>query len=285
MEQVKLSYKATEKDLVYLSVYNVGNQKCGPLHQWGPGIRDHYLIHYIVSGKGTYIQNNHKHSLSAGDCFIVYPNTEVTYCADKSEPWEYSWIGFSGADAPLILSSTNFSVEHPYITNIAHGRYVKDSIANIYEASGNDLSSAILMSGRLYELLALFVADAHKDSTHSTAKYYVQKSIEYISANYSYPISIDDVSEFVGISRSQLYRCFESVLNQSPKEYLSHFRIKQACLLLTNTSLSVTTIANSLGYDTSLYFSKAFKKIKGVSPRDYRNQKNNYNNEYEYKDN
>lgn len=50
----KNSYKVTEKELVSLSVYNVGFQKCDALYQWGPGIRDHYLIHYIISGKGTY---------------------------------------------------------------------------------------------------------------------------------------------------------------------------------------------------------------------------------------
>ena len=47
----KKSYKATDKELVSLSVYNVGIQLCDPLHQWGPGIRDHYLIHYVISGK------------------------------------------------------------------------------------------------------------------------------------------------------------------------------------------------------------------------------------------
>lgn len=53
-QNYKNSYKVTEKELVSLSVYNVGFQKCDPLYQWGPGIRDHYLIHYIISGKGYY---------------------------------------------------------------------------------------------------------------------------------------------------------------------------------------------------------------------------------------
>ena len=48
-ENYKNSYKATDKELVSLSVYNVGCQRCDPGYQWGPGIRDHYLIHYIIS--------------------------------------------------------------------------------------------------------------------------------------------------------------------------------------------------------------------------------------------
>ena len=58
MNNYKNSYKATEKELVSLCVYNVGNQKFDPLYQWGSGVRDHYLIHYIISGKGTYTVNN-----------------------------------------------------------------------------------------------------------------------------------------------------------------------------------------------------------------------------------
>ena len=54
-EKYKNSYKVTEKELVSLSVYNVGFQRCDSLYQWGPGIRDHYLIHYIISGTFVFV--------------------------------------------------------------------------------------------------------------------------------------------------------------------------------------------------------------------------------------
>ena len=107
-EKYKNSYKATEKELVSLSVYNVGYQNCDPGYQWGPGIRDHYLIHYIISGKGTYQVNGTTYDLTAGDAFLVYPNTEIIYCADAEEPWEYAWVGFTGSDAAMILKATDF---------------------------------------------------------------------------------------------------------------------------------------------------------------------------------
>ena len=77
----KNSYIVKEKELVSLSVYNVGFQSCDSLYQWGPGIRDHYLIHYIISGKGRYTVNGSVHTLTPGDAFLVYPNTEVIYQA------------------------------------------------------------------------------------------------------------------------------------------------------------------------------------------------------------
>lgn len=112
-DQYKNSYKATAKELVSLSVYNVGYQLCDAGYQWGPGIRDHYLIHYIISGKGTYEVHHEVHSLSAGDAFLVYPNTEVIYRADAKNPWEYAWVGFTGSDAATILQATDFSRKIP----------------------------------------------------------------------------------------------------------------------------------------------------------------------------
>ena len=175
----KNSYKVAEKELVSLSVYNVGFQKCTPLYQWGPGIRDHYLIHYIISGKGTYRINEKKHELSAGDCFLVYPNSEVIYQADEKDPWEYAWVGFTGSDAAMILRATDFSRKKPYLRGIPFGEDVHRQILHIYDARGNEFQHAVEMTGRLYTTLALFMHGASHVQIQNTAQTYVQKGIYY----------------------------------------------------------------------------------------------------------
>ena len=270
MNRYKNSYKVTEKELVSLSVYNVGFQNCDPLCQWGPGIRDHYLIHYIISGKGYYKVNNRTYTLVAGDTFLVYPNTEVLYYADENEPWEYAWVGFTGSDASLILQATDFSVQSPVIHQTALGERIHRQLLHIYDARGNEFEHAVEMTGRLYTMLAMFMHGASKTSEHNTSANYVQKGIEYISANYSYNITVEDIADYVGLSRSHLFRSFENILGQSPKEYLTDFRMRQACYLLEHSSLSITAIANSIGFDNSLYFSKTFHKFKGIAPKEYR---------------
>lgn len=269
-ENYKNSYKVTEKELVSLSVYNVGFQKCDPLYQWGPGIRDHYLIHYIISGKGYYKLHQHTYELHAKDTFLVYPNTEVVYYAAADDPWEYAWVGFTGSDASMILTATDFSPEHPLIQNAPLGDAIHRQILHIYDARGNEFEHAVEMTGRLYTMLALFMHHASHSNTQNSANSYVQKSIEFISSNYSYAITVEDIAAYVGVSRSHLFRSFEAVLGQSPKEYLTDFRMKQACYLLEHSDLSITAIANSLGFDNSLYFSKTFHKQKQVSPKEFR---------------
>lgn len=50
----KQSFKQSYTDNIELSIFNCGHEQCDPCHTWGPGIRDHYLIHLVVAGKGTY---------------------------------------------------------------------------------------------------------------------------------------------------------------------------------------------------------------------------------------
>ena len=248
----------------------MGFQRCDSLYQWGPGIRDHYLIHYIISGKGFYKIGKRTYELQAGDSFLVYPNTEVVYYAAETDPWEYAWVGFTGSDASMILKATDFSPEKPIIRETPHGSYIHRQILHIYDARGNEFEHAVEMTGRLYTMLAMFLHGASHTTEQNSANSYVQKGIEYISSNYSYAITVEDIADYVGVSRSHLFRSFESVLGQSPKEYLTDFRMKQACYLLEHSSLSITAIANSLGFDNSLYFSKTFHKQKQMSPKEYR---------------
>jgi ATP-dependent Lon protease len=79
METFKVSNKVREKSMMALSVYNVGRQQCTPGYKWGPGVRDHFLIHYITGGKGTYTVGERERPLSGGDVFIVFPGMVADY--------------------------------------------------------------------------------------------------------------------------------------------------------------------------------------------------------------
>lgn len=271
-DSYKHSYKTGENFLNSLSVYNVGYQKCEPEYQWGPGVRDHYCIHHILSGSGYYSTGRASCRLSAGDTFILYPGVELEYQADSEEPWEYAWAGFMGSDAGSIIRNTDFSKDRPYILK---GRIpedqIRDGLEKIYLVKGNTYEASVAMTGALYSLLSVFMHYADpKEHGKDIRLMYVEKAETYIGTNYSYPVTVEDIAAYVGVSRSHLFRSFQNYMGKSPKEYLTEYRIKQACRLLKETDLSVSAIAYSVGFENNLYFSKAFKKQKGVSPSDYR---------------
>ncbi len=268
----KNSYKTPTQNLISLSIHNAGYQKCLPTHQWGPGIRDHYLLHHILSGCGYYCVNDEKFLLSAGDTFLIFPFDEVTYYADVDDPWEYSWVGFSGTDVKTILKSTEFTHAHPVLYQSIKRDIIQQRLMQIYNARGSQLNNTVEMTGELYLLLAEFMTATTQSSSHTKSAYtlYVDKGMEFIHSNYSYPITVLDVASYVGVSRSHLFRAFQSVTGQSPKEYLTQFRLKQACILLNHSELSISAISRSVGFEDNLNFSKMFKKHMGKPPSNYR---------------
>ena len=266
----KQSYKTLMREMTALSVYSAGAEKCMPLHQWGPGVRNHYLIHYVVRGKGVYISGGKEYHLSAGDAFLALPNTEITYYADEKDPWEYVWVGFAGMDAQPILQCTSFTVETPVIRP-ENGEGFFNAVMRIYEAHGSDFNHAVRMTGELYCALSLLM---HQKLVHheDIASQYVQKAATYIAHNYAFHISVADIAAYVSIDRSHLYTVFKQVLGVSPKEYLTDFRIRKACTLLLEAELTIAAVANSVGFENSLYFSKVFRKCMNITPSEYRQQ-------------
>ena len=73
-----------------------GYAECNSLHNFGPAVRPNFLLHFILSGKGSYYVGKEKYSLKKGQGFLIEPNVLTRYQADSDDPWTYIWIGFNG---------------------------------------------------------------------------------------------------------------------------------------------------------------------------------------------
>ena len=262
----KFSYKNPGADSPAIAVYNSGFQQCLGGYLWGPGMRDHYLIHHVVSGRGIYTVGDKTYEINAGDTFLVYPSTLVSYHADEENPWEYYWVGFNGSQASFLINQTDFSPEQPVI-HTDFGTALRDELLSIYNVRGNKPSQVSAMTGHLYLALSILAEHATQQETLTQGQIYVENACRYIAHNYSHPLDISDISRNVGISRSNLFRAFMKYTRMSPNQYLTHFRINMACSLLASGKLSVAQVANSVGYEDQMYFSRVFRKIKQMSPR------------------
>ncbi len=275
MSTFKHTVKTASSEAVSLSVTYSGHEKCEAAHRWGKGIREQYILHLIVSGKGTYVTPEGSFRLSAGDMFLIRPRTEIEYFADEETPWEYYWVNFTGADAEVILKRTDFTAESPVIKDC--GEDILRAMTDIFENGGNERYKAIGLTGRLYVLLSLLVKYSGKKGGSDRSGKCFKAARDFISGNYPLPISVEDIAEAAGVSRATLFRIFKSELDVSPAGYLISYRISQAKRLLSETDLSVTAVARSVGYEDNLYFSRAFKKLTGRTPTDYRTEKCNKN--------
>ena len=264
----KYSYKTKTKESLAIAVYNTGMQQCERGHSWGPAVRDHFLIHYVISGKGSYECGGRTYAVGAGDLFLVYPNEIVSYSADTEDPWQYCWVGFNGTEVQRMLELTPFRRDS-LVLSLPDEELCR-RLTDIYDARGNKPTDELNMIGRLYLFLGKLIdlRGCDRDETDVTSDY-IENALKFIQYNYSHSIDISSIAASLGISRSHLYRVFIKHLGLSPNDYLTQYRINRACSLLRNSKLTISNIANSVGYDDPLYFSRVFKKVKGVSPSIY----------------
>ena len=268
VDSFKHSFKNTLRENLGLAVYNTGYQKCDGQHTWGPATRDHYLVHYVSAGRGRFTCGGRTHALGAGDLFLIIPGQVAGYAAEPEDPWEYCWVGFHGADAKRLLTLTGFTREQP-VMRPAQPQKLEELLLHIYRAGGNTPAADADMVGYLYLFLAELIRRNEKQAPVAGTKDYLAQAVRFIQCNYAGGIGVGDVAAYAGVSRSQLYRAFEAGFGLSPHDFLQRYRISQACSLLRSHRFTVAQVAGSVGYDDPLYFSRIFKKIKGMPPTDY----------------
>lgn len=258
-----------ERRTASLFVQNTGRQQCGAGYGWGPGVRDHFLLHHILSGRGTCIIDSRKYVLQAGDSFLVYPDTTIHYYADEDQPWEYVWVGFNGMDAERYVELTDFSRESPVLTGEG-GETIALLLEEIYRAYGTAIWEHMAMMGRLYALLSHLVERAQRGrAPRRDSLDCAEAAADYIVNHFAEPVTVEQLADHFSVSHSSLYRKFIKRYQMSPKRFLLEYRIDRACILLATTDHSVQEVSNSVGFDDPFYFSRVFKEIRGVSPRRY----------------
>lgn len=260
-----------ERRTASLYVQNTGCQQCPPSYGWGPGIRNHFLLHHVIAGRGTYICRDRRYELKAGDTFLIYPNTTIHYCADAQDPWEYVWVGFSGLDASSYVEQTDFSPHSPVFRG-RDGREIRKLLEDIYEHYGTSTWEGLSMTARLYELLSFLIRTSQYKQERRETQDCAQLAADYIINHYEEPITVEGLAAYASVSHSSLYRRFVKRFQMSPKRFMLEYRVERACALLATTNCSVQEISTSVGFEDPFYFSRAFKEVKGVSPRQYANQ-------------
>ncbi|WP_338554075.1 AraC family transcriptional regulator [Paenibacillus sp. KS-LC4] len=248
-----------------------GKEECEPLHSWGPGLRDLYIIHYVISGSGEFSTGGEAYQLSQGEGFLITPGAIVHYTADESDPWVYTWVGFDGLHARAFMQRAGLSVTRP-IFRAKGASWFETSHQELVAAHGMG-SRDILYQSILYRLIGELIecaepALAEEQSLRANSKEtYINEAITYIENNYSQKTTVEQIAQAVGLDRTYLSSLFKQQFDLSLQAFLLQFRMNRAVELLSSTQLSVSDISRSVGYTDPFLFSKMFKKVIGQSPR------------------
>ena len=244
-----------------LYVESFGYEPDSRIARWGPGQRNYSILHYVTAGTGYFNGN----PVRAGQGFCIRKNQLQEYHSSNDEPWTYFWVIFNGTDTDQV-----FSLLQPDEHGIFRWQFqeeLDELVQRIFRNKGTLSFNRGL--GYFYLLLSCHEQEYAAQIVES-ARDHVVKAKRFIDLNYMNHITIEDAARSIPIKSRYLYRLFRKAEGVSPKAYLTQVRLNRACELLLGSTLSVTQIAASVGFDSVLDFSRFFSSNMKISPSQYR---------------
>ena len=245
---------------------------------WHSGRPDWQLL-YVASGKAHFYIKGQEVIVTAGNMVLYQPKQEMHYEYFGKDKPEVYWVHFTGGQVRSILKRHDVPMDNNvfYAGNSpTYGYLFKEMILELQTCR---VGYETLLSMYLEQIFVLVqrsrldkspVVSSHLQEEMGIARRYFQE-------HYNEDINIEEYALSRNMSVSYFLKKFKEVTKKSPMQYILGIRISNAVSLLESTDYNVTEISTIIGYDNPLYFSRIFKKQKGVSPSDYRKQLANRN--------
>ncbi|MBQ8415931.1 MAG: AraC family transcriptional regulator [Clostridia bacterium] len=227
---------------------------------------EHTEIHYLLEGNGLLRYSDETLALKAGDCVVINGN-EL-----------HQGGGGRATYFCLILSPAYFENNHVILKKNITDDFVKETVERIAslcpEKGRGDLLElqglTYLLTAHLTRNYTLKEMDAAVYSGEVKKRNMINLAISYINENYGTHLSTKDLAEMVHLSEGYFCQLFREVTGRSAIDYLNRLRIDKAEQILEQTDVTVSEAAYCCGFEDANYFSRMFKKIKGVSPNGVR---------------
>lgn len=264
-------------------LYQFGWERCDPSHSFGPAARNHFLFHYVISGTGTLMANDTKgdtktYRIKSKQGFMLFPGQVSTYIADNALPWEYVWLEFDGLRAREIVEIAGLSADDP-VYHAADGNLRNEMMNEMLYIANHSNQSVFHLIGHLYLFFDYFLrssASFRGNKSDKLRDFYIKEALSFLEQNFQYDISVEDIAASCGLNRSYFGKIFRAAIGKTPQEFLINYRMTKAAELLKLSKLSIGDISNAVGYANQLHFSRAFKNIYGVSPKNWRKENGVY---------
>lgn len=231
---------------------------------------DDNLLIFCIDGEGTLEAGGRSSTVSGGDLVLLPAQTPHHYRANQGDPWTIYWCHFSGEQAAayvrLIAESgqLQFSISNRL-------KLIRDfqSLLSARETGYRELP--FIHAANLLKQILSFIALQRRYSQHTAASGFdIQIIEETMKANLDKTLTLDDLASVCNLSKYHFSSKYRAATGYSPIKHFLHMKIEAACQLLDTTNMRISTVSEAVGYDDPLYFSRIFRKITGLSPKDYR---------------
>lgn len=238
-------------------------------------VLNEYQILYFTEGEGVFKSANVPEThIKGGDMFMLFPGEWHSYHPIANIGWKSHWIGFKGKNIDDRVKANFLSPEKPiyhlgYSTDIIH-LYEEAYKTAVEEAAYHQQTLAGIVNhiiGLMYSLQRNIILNKNQNHVEmiSKARMRIRESLED-------SLTIQQISEEMGISYSNFRKLFKEFTGIAPSMYQQDLRLQRAKELLASTELSIKEIAYRLNFESPDYFSSKFKIKTGCKPSEFRNK-------------
>ena len=264
-------------ELIYISKSKFENDWHSTLH-----MHPFTEIFFITSGQGTFQIGDEVVSVKESDLILINPNCSHTErSVSSSNPLEYIVFAINNLAIGISPSTLNEDNSKDSLNTYKILNFNKKKSEILYNL--NTLINELEEKNLNYELacksiLTLFLIQVMRNTssdifiTENFEKVNIEcmKIKNYIDSHYSENITLDFLSNLTYVNKFHLVHLFTKEMGISPINYLINKRIDESKNLLVTTNYSIRDISSIVGFSNSSYFSQMFKKIAGISPKDFR---------------
>ncbi|GGA71386.1 helix-turn-helix domain-containing protein [Ornithinibacillus halotolerans] len=242
---------------------------CEPNWQWKrtEPIPNYDLV-YVWKGEGQLVLNGKEFQLKRGSCFLFVPGDWVTATHNQQNPLVLTYIHFNLEKEPNHLPSS-YRILHDHLTvETLLTRYIRLFFVETFAV---ELEAQLIIKQLMIQLLREeYQVDRQVENVSKTLLTTIREVANYVQQHPGERHTIDSLSSRANLSPRYFSRKFKEIMGESLRSYLIEARIKRAKHLLNYTGMTVTEVAEALGYTNLHFFSRQFKQYTGKSPSEFR---------------
>jgi len=231
--------------------------------------KEYHTIQLTISGEGVFKDQNGTYKVPANHAFILRSTdleVEYWYPENGTEPWKFIFVEFRGGNSRAILAE--LLEKHGPIFELPPT--LERELTKYRKFGGSSVQLGALRSAELVFELYKYLVAATSKKKKDLPNVLLQRAMTYVSNNITKRFNATDLAKEMMVCREHLTRVFSSELQITPNKYIVKERILMACHLLKNTKLGNKEISTRVGIDSQVHFTRTFKKLIGMTPRQFK---------------
>lgn len=232
------------------------------LHEW--------QIILIDGGAGTVEFKQKRFHVQAGSLIVLPPECWHRYRPNPKTGWKTLWIGFGGDLAARLVGGARFNPDgdiRRLPPRHSFRRLLANTVEDILINGHNNVYSA---AAQIPMLVAALIENPQPDEERASAKDLIHQAQMHISENASTIVDFDSLAKSLGLTYRSFRYLFTKETARSPLQFQLEVRLSRAKNLLKSSDMPIASIARSLGFNSTWYFSHFFRKATGMSAHEYR---------------